>query len=72
MRSKSHGDGVGGFDDGGREDEEVGYVGEDVAEDDEGEGCVDNAGEILGGVLELGSHVVDLMLLVKVIDYADD
>lgn len=40
--------------------EEVGYVGEDVAEDYEGEGGVDYAGEVAGRVLELGGYVVDL------------
>lgn len=67
MGAEGYGDGVGGFDDGGGEDEEVGYVGEDVAQDDKGEGGVDDAGKIACGVLELGGHVVDLVLLVTFI-----
>ena len=60
LQAEGDGDGVGGFDDVGGEDEEVGYVGEDVAEDDEGEGGVDDAGEVAGGVFEFGGYVVDL------------
>lgn len=60
MRTECDCDGVGGLDDGGRQNEEVGDVGEDVAEDDEREGRVDYAGEVSGGVLELSGYVVDL------------
>ena len=67
LQSEGDGDGVGGLDDVGGEDEEVGYVGEDVAEDDEGEGGVDDAREVAGGVLELGGYVVDLVSRVSIL-----
>lgn len=61
MASESDGYGVGGLDDAGGEDEEVGYVCEDVAQDDEGKRGVDDAGEVSGGVLEFGGYIVDLV-----------
>lgn len=60
LAAESHGDGVGGLDDVRGQHEEVGYVGEDVAENYEGEGGVDYAGEVAGGVFELGRYIVDL------------
>ena len=56
-----HGDGGGGGDRGGREDEDVGYVGQYVGDDYEGHGGVDDAGEGFGWVEEFASHVVCLI-----------
>ncbi|OSS47955.1 hypothetical protein B5807_06592 [Epicoccum nigrum] len=65
LEPEGDGDGVGGLDDVGGEDEEVGDVGEDVAEDHEGERGVDDAGEVAGGVLEFGGYVAHIVPAVK-------
>lgn len=64
LRPKGYGNGVGGLDDRGREYKKVGYVCENVAEYDERKRSVDYTGEVTGGVFELGSHIIDLGMLV--------
>lgn len=64
MRAKGDGDCVGRLDDGGGENQEVGDVGKDIAEYDERERGVDNAGKVAGGVLEFSCDIVDLGVLV--------
>ena len=64
LRAECDGDGVGGLDYVRGKDEEVGYVCQDVAEDDEGERGVNYAGEVARGVFEFGGYVVDLGVLV--------
>lgn len=56
------GDGGGVGDGGEGEDEEVGDVGEEVGDDHEGHGGVDDAGEVAVGVQELAGYVVGLRL----------
>ena len=58
-----HGYCCGGGDGGGREDEDVGCVGENVGDDDEGHGGVDYAWEDVGGVEEFTGYVVCLVRL---------
>ena len=55
-----HGDGGGGRDRGGREYEDVGYVGQHVGKDHQRHGGVDDAGEGFGRVKEFAGHVVCL------------
>lgn len=62
MVAEGYGDGVGGLDDGRGEDEEVGDVGEEIAEDDEGKGGVYDAREVAGWVLEFGGDIVNLIV----------
>lgn len=67
MVAECYGYGVGGVNYCGWEDEEVGDVGEEVGYYYEGEGGVDYAWEIAGGVYEFACYVVDLFILWLVI-----
>jgi hypothetical protein len=60
LLAKSNGDRVGGVYDGAREDEVVGYIGEDVGEYNKRHRGMYDARKITGGVYEFASHVVDL------------
>jgi hypothetical protein len=60
LLAEGNGDGVAAVYDRDREDEVVAEIGEDVGDDYDGEGCVDDAGEVAGVVYEFAGYVVDL------------
>ena len=66
-RAEGDGDCVGGGDEGEREHEDVGDVGEQVGGDDEGHGGVDDAGEIAGRVEEFAGDEVGLLAFFSVL-----
>lgn len=60
LGAEHDGYGVAGVDGGEGEDEEVGYIGEDVADYYEGHGRVDYPGEVAAWVAEFADYVVCL------------